>query len=598
MRKVFLEELPLYNGKQIFWKHSIGQKVSFVYDEVAGIFDIKDYDANTQKLTIIYKNIDFAIPTASFRNCRIRNILSSIPIADENYGFMKYIDEDINKLKNIQIFSDKYINIKCPFCGFKRKMTSHQLYGNKSIACPRCSDGKSYPEKYMISLLEQIGEDFQTELRIDINDKFVRYDFYLPKHNLIIEVDGKQHYEKSNRLFCSKNDKFKNQLATDMGYKLVRIDCSYSKMDYIKTSIVNSKLNEMFDLSNINWNKCDADAMGSIFNKVVQEFNSVGYELNQISQRLHISRHTVRKCLSSATELGLCNFTFDGLKEHNKNQISDDWMLYFDVLREYINETKCGVVHGKTVYKGLNLGVWCVGQRKRFQTGVLSDEKEKKLRSVGFVFNKIEHLWMQGYEYLKQYVSCFEDTLVPHSYVNEENYPLGRWVGTQRDQHKKNRLKEWQLQYLKDINFVFDVLTLNFENKYSEAEKYYLKHASYIGYKDMGWITRQRKAIKDGVYGSAKIARLSKIGITNKSEDDILWEHRFVLLKKYIDTYKSFPRKTYKTEDGICLGLWVSKQRQKYKAGILESWKIEILKSINFIFDGKEIQWKREYIIV
>ena len=63
----------------------------------------------------------------------------------------------------------------------------------------------------------------------------LRFDFYLPKHNLCIEYDGKQHYVPVNFGGCSdeqaekihleliQNDKLKNKYCIDKDIQLIRI---------------------------------------------------------------------------------------------------------------------------------------------------------------------------------------------------------------------------------------------------------------------------------------------------------------------------------------------------------------------------------------
>ena len=71
---------------------------------------------------------------------------------------------------------------------------------------------------------------FQKRFNDCKNQKTLRFDFWLPKHEIIIEYDGKQHYEPINffggaYLFekMQNNDKIKNEYAVRMGYYLLRI---------------------------------------------------------------------------------------------------------------------------------------------------------------------------------------------------------------------------------------------------------------------------------------------------------------------------------------------------------------------------------------
>jgi very-short-patch-repair endonuclease len=66
----------------------------------------------------------------------------------------------------------------------------------------------------------------------------LRYDFHLPEENLLIEFDGKQHFE-ANSFFggeealakLQKSDKLKNDYASDNGIRLLRI--RYDRIDDI-----------------------------------------------------------------------------------------------------------------------------------------------------------------------------------------------------------------------------------------------------------------------------------------------------------------------------------------------------------------------------
>jgi very-short-patch-repair endonuclease len=62
------------------------------------------------------------------------------------------------------------------------------------------------------------------------NHKYKRYDFLLPEHNVLIEVDG-DYWHGNPKLFRNpnkvqvnnmKNDMFKNDLAIKMGYRILR----------------------------------------------------------------------------------------------------------------------------------------------------------------------------------------------------------------------------------------------------------------------------------------------------------------------------------------------------------------------------------------
>jgi very-short-patch-repair endonuclease len=99
--------------------------------------------------------------------------------------------------------------------------------------CPKCKGG-SKGEKAIAKCLDELGVDYVTQYRQMINGLEKRYDFYLPKNKLFIEVHGVQHFEE-NTLFTSgleyhqENDRIKQEYAEQNGY--------YMMIDYRETDV-------------------------------------------------------------------------------------------------------------------------------------------------------------------------------------------------------------------------------------------------------------------------------------------------------------------------------------------------------------------------
>ena len=164
--------------------------------------------------------------------------------------------------------SHKRVLLKCPQCGYEKEMIIHNLYKN-GFSCSQCCDGISYPEKFMFNLLKQLRVDFIYQYS-KTNSKWCnkyRYDFNFNLNNeeYIIETHGEQHYEEGFSRYggqtleqIQENDKNKYNLAIENGIKpenYIVIDCRKSDLEFIKNNIINSKLNEIFNLDNIDWNK-------------------------------------------------------------------------------------------------------------------------------------------------------------------------------------------------------------------------------------------------------------------------------------------------------------------------------------------------------
>ncbi len=93
--------------------------------------------------------------------------------------------------------SDSKINIKCSKCevNFMMRVKDH-LYGQ---GCPNCKN-KTHVVLFDFLRKEHGTETFVSEKKFEgcKNKNYLPFDFYSKEHNLIIELDGRQHFEEVN----------------------------------------------------------------------------------------------------------------------------------------------------------------------------------------------------------------------------------------------------------------------------------------------------------------------------------------------------------------------------------------------------------------
>ncbi|EGT3618567.1 hypothetical protein FJ641_04030 [Clostridium perfringens] len=230
-------------------------------------------------------------------------------------------EEDAKKYKSK---SQKKIIVKCPDCGREKKIAIYDICTSKSIRCS-CGNGKSYPEKFVMNILEQLDIEFETEYKPKwSNNK--RYDFYIKNASCIIETHGEQHYNGSfekigGRILKEEraNDKYKGEIALANEIKYyIELDCKESKLEYIKNSILNSELNDLFDLSKVNWTNCAEFANKNIVKEVCDYWNNKRDDetTTDISIFFNLNYHTIWSYLKRGRKLGWCNY--DPKKERRK----------------------------------------------------------------------------------------------------------------------------------------------------------------------------------------------------------------------------------------------------------------------------------------
>ena len=133
--------------------------------------------------------------------CGINDVATTHP------DLVKYFKDSLDATK-YAIHSKQYVWLICPYCGYEKyiSIVSGISHG---FSCPRCGDGRSFPNKFITSLLVQLQTkryfDFKPEKIFEwsknlFNTKSYRqYDFYVVDgdREIIIEAHGRQHFDKA-----------------------------------------------------------------------------------------------------------------------------------------------------------------------------------------------------------------------------------------------------------------------------------------------------------------------------------------------------------------------------------------------------------------
>lgn len=302
---------------------------------------------------------------------------------------VKYFQGGYNEAKLYTIGSAKRIYPICSDCGEVKKnsIPVNKIYRDKSISCA-CSDKISYPEKFMYNFLKQLGIDFIYQLT-KTNYKWCdnyRYDFYVPAINCIIETHGIQHYEESSRGRSlqeeQENDRLKKQLAKNNGINnYIVIDCRHSELEYIKNNILHSKLNKLFDLSNINWNNIEQQTLSNLI-KLVCSFknNNPNLTTTSICKEFGLARITVIKYLKKGTGLGWCNYVPNRYCKKTVEIFKDNVSLgIFESINELERQSEklFGVFLDSNKISGVCTGKY--KQYKGFTFRHINNNKQKKV---------------------------------------------------------------------------------------------------------------------------------------------------------------------------------------------------------------------------
>lgn len=214
------------------------------------------------------------------------------------------------------VHSNKKLIWGCRDCNKIFEMSPNKLL-ERLQKCPYCSETKSYGEKFLYNLLEQLYIAFDTHKIFDWSDN-KQYDFFIPEIQCIIEINGKQHYTSSDFSYKggrtyyeeSINDAHKKDIALKNGIlHYIIIDARNSNINWLKHSICNSDLLNLlaFNYKEVDWELCNEYALTNETKLICQMYEKIK-NIHKVADYFHCSYNTVKNKLKQGAASGWCSY--------------------------------------------------------------------------------------------------------------------------------------------------------------------------------------------------------------------------------------------------------------------------------------------------
>ena len=257
-----------------------------------------------------------------------------------------------NEAKNYTANSIKKLKFICTYCGrtSTKETTIRNLYRQGGLNCC-CRQKLSYPEKVMWNVLENLKINFEHGYSPNWSRGFngsnypCEFDFFLPNHNIIIEMDGGIGHGKyvypGSKLSAeeTKNkDMWKDMQAELQGISVIRIESNKSTIEYLRQEITRT-LDGIFDLSEVNWAKCHEGSLKSD-TKEISEY----YEINKpicltdLAKHFNVTVSVIRRHIKNGTEVGWCTYDASTSNELRKQKASTSRTEFSNEIRNKIVE--------------------------------------------------------------------------------------------------------------------------------------------------------------------------------------------------------------------------------------------------------------------
>ena len=274
-------------------------------------------------------------------------------VATKRPDLVKYFynKEDAYKYS---ISSNVKVKLICPDCKTIKEMDLRD-FTTSGMSCPTCGDGVSYPNKFMRNLLKECNIPFISEFSPDwANNR--KYDFYVTEENIIIEMDGGQHFKDVGHWGgiddTIKNDEYKTNMAIEHGIKIIRINCDYinikTRFEEIRNSVENSDMSNIIDFKNkrIDWAIIEFYSSKSDLVRACEIKNEKpNFSSRDISCIIGVHYVTIERWLELGNKFGLCVYNKEAEKIKAKKEISKKSskpLLFVEKGILYRNSNECG----------------------------------------------------------------------------------------------------------------------------------------------------------------------------------------------------------------------------------------------------------------
>lgn len=253
----------------------------------------------------------------------------------------------------------------------------------------------------------------------------------------------------------------------------------------------------------------------------------------------------------------------------------------------------------------------------------VSDELGDCLELFRTLEESLTASWEANYLEAKDYYEANGNLMVPPEYVTETGFRLGRWIGVQRAIYRKVKghltneqgdlpkgaeagLSATRIRKLEEIGMCWQNADERaWERSYEAARHYFEIHgnldipAGYVTEEGISlgrWYRSVRDRYQLGSLTAKQITALENIGMQWSSIFSRKWATYLELARKYHDEHGDLiVPKTYVTEEGVKLGIWISGQRDAYAKGRLTAGQIESLESLGMSWDRSDSKWETGY---
>ena len=263
---------------------------------------------------------------------------------------------------------------------------------------------------------------------------------------------AKDYYKEYGNLLIPIRDDYKGKM---LGKWINSQRSKYNQLEDYKIEKLES-IGMVWNVFNMQW-----EEMYIELKKYYNEYGNIlvpyEYEVNGKLLGRWLNRQAInKKDLSKEQILKLNNLGMNWKRNITK------WDKMYELAKEYYKENGNLNVDTHSSYKGENLGYWINHQRNSYRlkntdkaNTEFSEERIKKLNSIGMIWNVAEAKWEYNYSILKEYYEKNGNIDISSS-LTIDGVKIGKWLENQKSSYHgykgRRKLKDIEIKKLNDLN--------------------------------------------------------------------------------------------------------------------------------------------------
>ena len=273
---------------------------------------------------------------------------------------------------------------------------------------------------------------------------------------------------------------------------------------------------------------------------------------------------------------------------------------------------------------GVRLYAWVVARRTAGNAGTLTQAEIDELDAIGMVWNLAQATWDEGLAAATVFHTRHGHLTVPVDYrgtdLRGEPYDLARFLHKQRSYHRKGTLAPERVDALEALGIDWNPSQTRWEANLKALRAYHREHGHIIlpsnhmfqGVDIGDLLSRLRHKHASGALAPERVAELEAMGIIWKPQE-LAWSQMIEFLTQYKAEHGHIrvpggvrtppgliDRRGVRSQHGIEVEDWLSRQRNRRMAGDLTDGQIADLDALGMVWEKnaqKQQTWRDSFAV-